>query len=158
MMDNKNLKQARAAFVSLCNVLDADEWHYEKDADEMEIDCTAQGDDLPIPIRIRVDGERLLVSLYSRLPFTVSEDRRREMAVAVSRANYNMVDGSFDYDISNGYILFRITGSIRKSLIGENALRYLVYCACNTVDNYNDKFLMVAKSAMTCDEVAQFID
>lgn len=158
MADNRELKQARAAFDSLCKALDSDGWHYSKDEDEMTINCGAQGEDLPIEIMISVDADRALVTLLSEMPFAVSESRRREMAVAVAQANNGMVDGSFDYNYSNGKILFRITTSIRESLIGERALQYIVYCACSTIDKYNDKFLMVAKNDMTCDEVAKFIE
>lgn len=157
MADTKQLKQAQAVFNALCKALDSDGWRYEKDEEEMTIRCGAQGEDLPMAIRIQVDADRALVSLYSQLPFTIAEDRRREMAVAVAQANNGMIDGCFDYDYSNGSIMFRITTSIRDSLIGENALKYLVYCACSTVDHYNDKFLMAAKSEMTCDEIAKFI-
>lgn len=158
MADKKELKQAKSAFDSLCEALDADGWHYEKNEEEMMITCSARGEDLPIAIRIHVDADKALVSLYSQLPFSIAEDRRREMAVAVAKANNGMVDGCFDYNYSDGSIIFRITTSIRESLISGNALKYLVYCACSTVDNYNDKFLMSAKSKMTCDEVAKFID
>ncbi len=157
MTDKKQLKQAKITFTALCNALDSDDWNYEKDESKLTIRCGAQGDDLPIPIKIHVDADKYLVVLYSQLPFSVSEDRRREMAVAVAQANNGMIDGCFDYDYSDGNILFRITTSIRDSLISEEALKYLIYCACSTVDNYNDKFLMVAKSKMTCDEVAKFI-
>ena len=80
MADTKQLKQAQAVFHSLCKFLDSDDWHYEKDEEEMMIKCRAQGEDLPIAIRLQVDADRALVSLYSELPFTIAEDRRREMA------------------------------------------------------------------------------
>ena len=157
MSDNKELKQAQTVFNSLCKALDSDGWHYEKDEERMMIKCGAQGEDLPIAIRIHVDADRALVILCSQLPFVIAEGRRREMAVAIAQANNGMIDGCFDYDYFDGNIIFRITTSIRESLISEKALQYLIYCACSTVDNYNDKFLMVAKSEMTCDEIAKFI-
>lgn len=158
MADARELKQAQAAFKTMCNALDKAGWEYDKDEEEMDIGCGACGEDLPIPVRIHVDAERELVVLYSHMPFSVPEDRRRELAVAVAQANNGMVDGSFDYDYANGNILFRITVSICESLISEKALMYMVYCACSTVDAYNDKFLIVAKNSMTCDEVAEFIN
>ena len=38
------------------------------------------------------------------MPFTVPENMRKEMAVAVSCANHCMVDGDFDYDYETGKI------------------------------------------------------
>lgn len=157
MAETRDIRQAQAAFKSLCKALDSDGWHYDKDETALMIECGAQGEDLEIDVRINVDADKLLVSLFSQLPFNVAEDRRREMAVAVAKANNGMIDGSFDYDYNTGAIIFRITVSIRESLISENALKYMVYCACSTVDHYNDKFLIVAKNNMTCKEVAEFI-
>ena len=158
MTDDKMFKQAHDTFKTMCKALDADDWHYEKNEDELKITCTAQGEDLPIPIVIRVNPDKALVSVYSYLPFAIPEDRRREMAVAIARANNGLTDGSFDYNYSDGTVLFRVTTSIFDSIISANTLKYMVLCACHTVDNYNDKFLMVAKSEMTCDEVAKFIE
>lgn len=68
MADTKQLKQAQAVFNALCKALDSDGWRYEKDEEEMTIRCGAQGEDLPMAIRIQVDADRALVSLYSQLP------------------------------------------------------------------------------------------
>ena len=157
MTEEKNLKQAKAAYKALCDMLDDREWHYKKHEDELSIECTAQGDDLPIDIVIKMDVKRQLVSLLSWMPFAVPENRRSALAVAVSKANYGMVDGSFDYDYVSGKILFRMTSSFRESLISKALLEYMLMCACYTIDEYNDKFLMVAKNNMTNDEIIEFI-
>ena len=109
-------------------------------------------------IRIEVDAERLLIILMSDMPFTVPEDRRTALAVAVSCANYGIVDGSFDYNYLTGHIVFRLTSCYRDSLIGKDLLEYMLYCSCYTIDHYNDKFLMVAKSDMSNEEIAKVID
>ncbi|HIS35795.1 TPA: hypothetical protein IAC10_04100, partial [Candidatus Scatousia excrementigallinarum] len=38
------------------------------------------------------------------------------------------------------------------SLISEDLLLYMVACACYTVDDYNDKLLMVAKGMLPIDQ------
>lgn len=158
MAEETKLKQAKAVFNSLCEMLDDKDWHYKKNESELKISCTAQGDDLPIDIRIEVDAERMLIMLLSDMPFNVPEDRRTALAVAVSLANYGMVDGSFDYNYLNGNIIFRLTSCYRDSLIGKNMLEYMLLCACFTIDKYNDKFLMIAKNDMTIEEILNAID
>lgn len=155
--EEKKVKLAKAAFQSLCEMLDENNWHYSKDEDELRISCNAQGDDLPMAIRIAVDADRQLILLFSPMPFTVSEDRRAALAVAVSAANYNMVDGNFDYDYLNGDIVFRMTSSFRDSLIGKDVFEYMLMLSCFTIDKYNDKFLMVAKTNMSNEEILNFI-
>lgn len=158
MAEQNQIKQAKAVFKTLCDMLDDKKWHYDKDENNLRIECGVQGDDLPMNIRMEVDAERMLVVLYSQMPFKVAEDRRSALAVAVSVANYGMVDGSFDYNYLNGNIVFRLTSSYRDSLIGKEMLAYMLACSCHTVDEYNDKFLMVAKSNMSYDEILKVIN
>ena len=157
MADEKNIKQARVAFQTLCEMLDEKNWHYEMDAENFRINCMAQGDDLPMNIRIEVDPERLLVILLSQMPFVIPEDKRAALAVAISAANYGLIDGSFDYDYLDGTILFRLTSSFMESLVGKNMFEYMLMCSCITIDRYNDKFLVVAKKDMSNEEILNFI-
>lgn len=157
MAEEKNMRQAQAAFTSLCAMLDSEEWHYEKNEGALAVECMARGDDLPIPIRITVDADRLLVVLVSQIPFIVPENKRNEMSLAVSTANFGIVDGCFDYNYDEGTLGFRMTSSFRESLVGKELFEYMLYVSCQTVDVYNDKFFRVAKTDMTFDEVIGFI-
>jgi len=158
MQDEKNIRQAKAAYATLLEMLDERGWHYDRDDDSFTISCSARGDDLPIDVRIQVDPDRLLVVLLSQLPFTVPEDKRVDLSLAVSAVNYAIVDGSFDYNFKNGILLFRMTSSYRESLIGKDLFEYMLYVACHTVDDYNDKFLMMIKDKMTLQDLIKFID
>ena len=157
MSGEKELKQAQAVYKALCDMLDGKGWRYQKDENKLSINCGAQGDDLPMEIRMQVDVERRLVMLLSQMPFDVPENRRNALAVAVSEANSTMVDGNFDYNYLTGKIIFRMTTSFLDSLIGKELFEYMFSCACYTVDEYNDKFLMVAMKDMSIDQILKFI-
>ena len=157
MSGEKELKQAQAVYKALCDMLDDHNWKYDKDESELSISSGARGDDLPIELRIRVDAQRKLVTLLSQMPFDVPENRRNALAVAVSEANSTMVDGNFDYNYLTGKIIFRMTTSFLDSLIGKELFEYIFSCACYTVDEYNDKFLMVAMKDMSVDQILNYI-
>lgn len=157
MAEEKEIKQAKAAYDTLCEMLKEEDWHYESDDDNFTINCGAQGEDLPIGIRIHVDPERLIVTLLSQLPFSIPEDKRVEIALAVSAINYALVDGSFDYNFVDGSLLFRMTSSFRESLIGKDVFEYMLYVSCKTIDDYNDKFLMIIKEKMSLEDLLKFI-
>ncbi len=156
MADEREMKQARIAFASLCEMLDSHKWHYEKDENDLTIYTGAAGDDLPIPIKVQVDPDKQLVSLYSKLPLEVPEEDRIMAAIAVCSANYSMVDGNFDYNLGSGQILFRLTSSIRESLIGKDMFEYMVFISCGTIDNYNDKFDRLFKHEISLEEFLAF--
>ena len=157
MAEEKDIKQARTVYAALCAMLDERDLHYEKDEENLSITCGAQGDDLPIEMHFNVDPERKLITLFSPMPFAISEERRAALAVAVSQANKGLVDGCFDYDFIEGRIFFRMTSSYRDSLIGKDLFAYMLFCSFQTIDDYNDKFLMVAKNKMSFDEIVEFI-
>lgn len=89
------------------------------------------------------------------MPFDIPEDKRIDMAIAVNIANYGIIDGSFDYDISDGDLRFRMTTSYRESILGKELFEYMFMVSALTTDEYNDKFMMLAKGLIS---IEQFID
>lgn len=157
MAEENQLKQAKETYNTLLKMLDERKWHYEKDDEGLEISCGVQGDDLPIEIGIRIDPEKHLVILLSPMPFSVPEKARDNMALAVSIANYGLVDGNFDYDFRSGRIIFRQTTSYRSSLLGKEAFTYMLIVACNTIDEYNEKLLFAAKSDLDLEKMKELL-
>lgn len=154
-MAEVNMTKARETFATLCSMLDNKGWHYEKKEDELLIKSGAKGDDLPIDFIMTVDPQSEIVTFLSLLPFKADEDKRIDMALAVCVANYGLKDGSFDYKVEDGSIIFRLTSSYRGSTLSENLFEYMLMVSATTVDEYNDKFFMISKGAMS---IQQFIE
>lgn len=140
-------------YKALLESLDARGWKYTK-GDDYSISLVTRGDDIPIPITFEVNGDRMLLMLHSPLPIEIPPQKRVDMAVAVSMANFIIVDGSFDFDFVGGRLLFRLTSSYRESLIGKDLLEYMLMVSCVTVDRFNDKFERVAKEDLSREEIA----
>lgn len=139
MADLKTLKQAQQAYNTLCSMLDNRQWKYSKNEEDLSIECRVQGDDIPMNIFFQIDTDHSLITLYSHLDIEVPKEKLVETAVAVNIINSVLVDGSFDYNILKGNILFRLTSSYKSSLISEKAFEYILDVSCSTVDQYNDK-------------------
>ena len=155
MSDAMEMQQAKQVFESLVDMLDTRNWKYEKFENDLVVRSGIKGDDLPIEFIIFVKPKNQVVQFISKLPFNIPEDKRVDAAVAVSVANYGLVDGSFDYDISDGEIRYRLTSSYRESLLGADLFEYMIMCAASTVDDYNDRFFMLAKGMI---DVEKFIE
>lgn len=154
-MTDEKLASAEKVFKTLCATLDSRDWKYRRDEEKLRIECGVQGEDLPMDISITVDAKRQLIILLSHLPFIIPEDKRLDVAVAVSIVNDRLVDGSFDYDITDGHMFFRMTSSFIDSEIDNEVFTYMLICSSGTIDDYNDKFLMLGKGMIGID---QFID
>ena len=149
MADELKRKYAEQAFSTLCAALNARNWNYEVEEDKLLVHFGVSGDDIPMKFIIFVDVDRQMVRLLSPLSFKMSEEKRVEGAIATCAASYGMADGSFDYDISDGSISFRMTESFRNCSLGEGVIQYLISCACAMVDQYNDKFLALSKGMIS---------
>lgn len=152
MAELNKLEQAKKVFATLCRTADKNEWHYEKDEDDLSIQCKARGDDLPMDVVVKVDAERMIIRLFSPLPFETHEDKRLDVAVAVSVINNRLANGCFDYNVTSGHIFFRITNSFIESEIGEDLIRYLLLVSFQTIDEYNDKLLMLATGMISIEK------
>lgn len=150
----QQMQNAENVFNTIIKMLDSIKFHYETDTSDgmFMVTCTVNGDDIPMKVFMFVRPEREIVSLLSPIPVKVPEDKRVEMALAVTMANFGMIDGSFDYDLERGEIRFRLTESFVESLLGAEQFRYMLGVSVNTVDRFNDRFLMLAKGMMTLDQ------
>ena len=155
MAQEVNMAKAREVFEEIVNMLDTRDWKYEKFEDDLLIRSGIKGDDLPVEFILFVKPENQVVQFISKLPFNMPDDQRVEGAIAVSVANYGLVDGSFDYDIKDGEIRYRLTSSYRDSNLSHDLFEYMIMCAASTVDNYNDRFFMLAKGMIN---IQQFIE
>lgn len=134
------MEQAKKVYATLCTAINNRNWQYTEHKDSMVITFGVASNDINMNFILAVDAERQLIRLLSPMPFDVSEDKRIDLAVATCVATNKILDGSFDFDMSNGKIVFRLTASFIDSEIGEKLLQYMISFACAVVDGFNDKF------------------
>ncbi len=144
--------QAREIYKLMVNTLTAKDWKFERHDSELLIVSSYQGEDIPIQFLITVDEEHEVVQFISPLTFNMPEDKRVEGAIAVCAANYGLVNGSFDYDIGDGSIRFRLTTSYKGCEIGSDFFMNMMATACFTTDRYNDRLMMLAKGMITVEK------
>ena len=135
--------------------LDAHNFKYDEHEDDLVISMTVHGQDLPQPTYIRVMDDRDVVQVLSPIPSNIPEDKRMEAAVAVSVANYGMINGCFDLDMRDGEIRFRLAQSYRGIEMSDDLVGYILGVSFFTTDKYNDRFFMLGKGMMTLE---QFIE
>lgn len=151
----EELRKAREVYESLVQMLVKRDWKFDRHDDKLLIKSGISGEDLPIQFIVRVIPENEVVQFLAPMPFNMPEDKRIDAAIAVAVANYGMINGSFDFDISDGEIRFRLTTSYVETELSDELLERMILVAASTSDKYNDRFFMLAKGMMT---VEQFIE
>ncbi len=140
MADNTKMEQAQQMYLKICRVLDNQDWKYVKNDQELTVRFGARGKDLEMVFMMRVQQDKEFIFASSVLPFTVPEDKRVEMALAVCAVNCRLFAGAVDFDVKTGQVAFRISQGYTESDIGEQAIHNLIHMTCGTVDAFNDKF------------------
>ncbi|MBQ9974271.1 MAG: hypothetical protein IJP02_04850 [Oscillospiraceae bacterium] len=158
MADEKDMRLARTVYEGMCAALTEKEWKFKRFDDDLTVSLTIRGDDIPMDVILMVRPEAQVVSLFSPMPFEMSEDKRVDGAIAVAVANYGLVNGTFDYDISDGEIRFRMVQSYRESILGAEVYNYMLLVSMHTVDKYNDRFMMLSKGMIDLEKFVEMDD
>ncbi len=146
------MANGKNVYNTLCAALDERNWKYEKHEEDLVVRFGVNGEDIPVGFAINVNDERDLIICFSRLPFSFPEDKRIDGCVAVSSVNYTMVSGSFDYDISDGSVTFRLINSYKGCTVDQELFTFIVDLTCTMVDKYNDKFFMLSKGMISIED------
>lgn len=152
MADEKKLVRAQEVYGTMCRSFDEQNWSYEKAEEDLVILTGFQSADIPIQIVLRVIPEGQLILLTSLLPFEVPEEKRLDLVMAVDEVNKRLGVGHFDYDIRSGEIGFRMPSAYVESEVGPELFVHMIRMANQIVDDFNDKFLMLAKGMMSIQE------
>ena len=150
--------EATTLYNTLCQTLDNMRWHYTKEEDNMVVRTTAVGQDLEMKLFMKIDVDRQVMYLKSPMPFDIPVDKRKDMLVAVAAANYSMLNGSFEFDMADGYLAFKIVVPFMESIISERVCHYMINLACQMTDKFNDKFKALVDGTMTLHEFNSFCD
>ena len=138
-------------FRRVCKNLDDRGWTYTPHDEDLVITLNVRGEDIPMELLFHVDAKRNLLKVLSVLPLASAEDKRVEMALAVCAVNDQLANGNFDLNLSDGKVVFRIAAHFDGGLPDES-IDYLIGVTCVTVDEYNDKLLMLNKGMWTLEE------
>lgn len=153
------LDEANMMYKTLCETFGRLEWTYNKEErDGCFIVCTSvAGKNVPINLTIWVDVNRQLMYLKSPMPFHVPQEKRNMFAQALIRANWTMLNGSFEMDFSDGFVAFKLVLPYMFSLLSVEACRYMILLSCDVVDKFTDKFQALVDDRMTMEEFKTFL-
>ncbi|MCQ2435231.1 MAG: YbjN domain-containing protein [Oscillospiraceae bacterium] len=150
----EHLENAKQNFAVLLSCLEQRKLKYSvetPDGERPHVLIHFTGNDLPMSLHIIFRADRQIVSVLSAMPFRMTEEHRRDAAVAVAYANNGLIDGSFDLNMDTGEIRFRMTSSFMDMTATEAMFAYMIYMSAETIDRYNDRFMMLNTGAMSLD-------
>lgn len=152
MADQAKMETARATYELLCSTLERAKVKITRNDEALRVDYTYKGDDLLMPFTFVVDADRCFVRLLSPMSPRVKEDKRLDMAVALSLLNYRLAFGCFDLDMNDGELRFRMVNSYRDTPLSEEVFAMMLQTGYAIVEKYNDKLFSLAAGILSLEQ------
>jgi hypothetical protein len=108
--------------------------------------------------RIEISEKEEQFIFYSYFPVKVSEDRRAVMAEFLTRANYGMIIGNFELDLSDGEVRYKTSIDVEDAELSHALAKHIVYANVLTMDRYYKGLVAVAGGGMTAAEAIKVIE
>ena len=140
--ENENVE---GIFEKIKNVAALETAEYTVNPEELSVNFTVVGEDLPMDITVRADKENQIISVTSPMPYKISLDNRVVCGIAACAVSERLEAGNFDYEIINGIITFRVTTPFKDCVVEQELIANMVAYASKMTDDYNDRFLALDK-------------
>lgn len=153
MTDDIKIVTALNIYSDMCDVLDENEFVYDKDDDKLRVELfVANTNNISIKFIMMINIEMQTIMLTSPIDLKMSEDKQMEGILSACIASNNLPDGSFDYDLPNRSVSFRLTFSYKGSLVGKGLFLRLICYSYSIVSKYVVKFSDINKGILSIDK------
>lgn len=150
-------KHAKQAYQLILDALEDRKWQYHADDENQRVAFSVSNNQITMHFLISSETEGQYISLLSFFPFCIEENKKVEIALAISYINYSIINGHFDMDLDEGRVLFRMATIFDGSLLSKDVVQYMIDCAGSTVNQYYNSLSQINEGAMTVDDLIAFI-
>ncbi len=123
-------------FGILGQFLEQDDWHPQQIEGKYVYSMFYNGKNgtLRCYAQVRVDLEQFIFYVYA--PIKAEGAARQAVGEYITRANYGMRIGNFEFDFGDGEIRYKSSFDFEGELITFNFIRHAIYPAIQTMDYY----------------------
>lgn len=106
----------------------------------------------PVVFCMMIDEKRETVTFFSKYKFNIPEEKRIDAAAAVCKICFR-VNGTFDYDLNDGSIQYRLTTWYKYAPLTVEHVKYMIDIGLASVILQEDKLRSFAKGQTTLKEL-----
>jgi hypothetical protein len=150
-------EQSRNLLETVRDYLEADNFACSLHEQAGFVECGFRGKNGLFVVRIAAAVNPLSLGVLVRIPLVVPDDRRLDMAEAVTRVNYGLLLGSFDFNLTDRTLRFRNSMPVADGTLTQEQFRRLLYAALASVNRYDRAFnrLLFADGLSAAEVVAE---
>lgn len=123
-------------FEAVLTHLQADNVEFRRVGNHMAVELGVAGDNGSYRMVIVVDAERSVARFLTFVPGKVPEHRRREVMEFLTRANYGLLLGNFEIDLSDGEVRFKVARESESGELTHDQFQSDLYLSVALMDRY----------------------
>jgi len=120
----------------LIKYLTADDWRYSTDEERGVVLTGIRGESTHYNCMFVVTENPRRLTFYSHIGYEVPEIKRHRMCEFLTRANYGLVLGNFEMDMTDGEIRYRTSLDLSDENLTHKQLMTLIWVNLFTFDRY----------------------
>jgi hypothetical protein len=145
-------------FAAIEEFLQTDHWPVTVIDERMMIKTGFNGDHGEFSCYAQAREEQEQFVFYSVFPVKISVKDHAAVTEFITRANYGMIIGNFELDLSDGEVRYKTSVDLEGVEIQSNMLRNLMYANVLTMDKYFTGLMRVIYGGITAQEAIQEIE
>ena len=129
-----------------------DDWDYYwwEEGETLQLECQVSNGRLTCYAKAINDKQQFV--FYSLCPLTASEERKIAIAEFITKVNYGMVIGNFEFDFSDGEIRYKTSLDVEGDRLSHALIKQAVYINVLTMDKYLPALAAVINNELSVDE------
>lgn len=147
------MKNAQNVYKQLRESLDANGIHYDCNDSEMNVWFVARGSERRILVDIYVDSDMQYIKYNSPFEFSIPSEIRGEVAIAINKLNFSIVNGHLMFNYDSGQLSFVLESYFVDSILSDSTFKYLLGTVFSTVNNLSNKFYLLSEGKITVDQL-----
>lgn len=137
--------------------LDREDLSYRK-RDDCENVIQLEFDGETADMRLIISVEDVMIRFYTYVSICIPAGSRNEVAVAVCRANYGLMLGNFELDVTDGEMRFKISHVVHEDWPSDLNLNRMLHTGLGVMNRYLPAFLSIVYGNETAQDAVQLVE
>ncbi len=151
-LHNKSISEVMLDFFS------QDDWDYYwwEEGETLQLECQVNNGRLNCYAKALNDKQQF--AFYSLCPLTAPEEQKSAIAEFITKVNYGMVIGNFEFDFSDGEIRYKTSLDVEGDRLSNALIKQTVYLNVLTMDKYLPALVAVINNELSVDNAIAAVE
>lgn len=155
--NNSELHQKPISEVML-DFFSTDDWDYYwwEEGETLQLECQVSNGRLTCYAKAINDKQQFL--FYTLCPLTATDNKKNAIAEFITKVNYGMVIGNFEFDYSDGEIRYKTSIDVEGDRLSNALIKQAVYLNVLTMDRYLSAIAAVINNELDVDQAISHVE